>query len=38
MIALQSLTQLPDGRFYAKWFDSDDESGLGQDRRRTGRS
>lgn len=29
MITLQSLTQLPDGRFYAKWFDSDDVCGLG---------
>ena len=29
MITLQSLTILEDGRFYAKWFDSDDATGLG---------
>lgn len=29
MIALQSLVQLEDGRFYAKWFDADDTCGLG---------
>ena len=29
MITLQSLTILEDGRFYAKWFDSDDATGSG---------
>ncbi len=29
MITLQSLTRLEDGRFYAKYFDSDDATGIG---------